>query len=131
MAHLPNVMPKVIVVDDEPAIRTYAREVLEDEGYVVAEAGGVDEAVLLLALDGISVALTDVVMPGASGLALAHCIRLRWPHVAVIVMSGQHLPKPTDLPPATRVLTKPFSPDLLVSMVADAVDQQRIDPTTL
>ena len=84
-----------------------------------------DEALLLLALDDISVALTDIVMPGASGIDLAHRINVRWPHVAVILMSGQLLPKPGDLPPETRVLTKPFSPNLLVSVVADAVQQQR------
>lgn len=121
----PLARQKVMVVDDEPAIRSYAREVLEEEGYVVAEAGSLDEAVLLLALDGISVALTDIVMPGASGIDLAHRINLRWPHVAVILMSGQHLPNPGDLPPDTRVLTKPFSPNLLVSVVADVVQRQR------
>ena len=73
MAHAPAV--KVMVVDDEPAIRLYAREVLQDKGYVVAEAGSLDEALLLLALDGISVALTDIVMPGASGIDLAHRIK--------------------------------------------------------
>ena len=114
-----------MVLDDEPAIRSYAREVLQEEGYLVAEAGSMDEALLLLALDGISVALTDIVMPGASGIDLAHRINVRWPHVAVILMSGQLLPKPGDLPPETRVLTKPFSPDLLVSVVADAVQQRR------
>ena len=67
----PLARQKVMVVDDEPAIRSYAREVLEEEGYVVAEAGSLDEAVLLLALDGISVAITDIVMPGASGIDLA------------------------------------------------------------
>ena len=118
-------MPKIIVVDDEPGIRLYAREVLEEEGYVVAEAGTVDEAVLLLALNGITVAITDIVMPGGSGIDLAHRIRLGWPHVAVILMSGQLLPKPNDLPPETRVLTKPFSSDLLISVVADAVEHQR------
>ena len=77
-----------MVVDDEPAIRSYAREVLQDEGYVVAEAGSLDEALLLLALDGISVALTDIVTPGASGIDLAHRINVRWPHVAVILCQG-------------------------------------------
>ena len=129
MAHAPAV--KVMVVDDEPAIRSYAREVLQDEGYVVAEAGSLDEAVLLLALDGISVALTDIVMPGASGIDLAHRIRLGGPHVAVILMSGQHLPKPGDLPPETRLVSKPFSSDILLSVVADAVAQQRPIPSEL
>jgi two-component system cell cycle sensor histidine kinase/response regulator CckA len=126
MEHAPAFRQKVLVVDDEPAIRSYVREVLEDDGYVVAEAGSLEEAVLLLALDGISVALTDIVMPGASGLDLAHRISLGWPHVVVVLMSGQHLPNPGDLPPETRVLTKPFSSDLLVSVVADAVRQQRV-----
>ena len=58
-------------------VRSYAREVLQEEGYLVAEAGSLDEALLLLALDGISVALTDIVMPGASGIDLAHRINVR------------------------------------------------------
>ena len=70
----PAVRQKVMVVDDEPAIRSYARGA-PGRRYLVAEAGSLDEALLLLALDGISVALTDIVMPGASGIDLAHRIK--------------------------------------------------------
>jgi DNA-binding NtrC family response regulator len=112
-------MPKVVlIVDDEALIRSFVRDILEDEGYEVKEAGDVHEALMLLENDGISAVLTDIELPGGlDGLDLARMIRVMWPSMALIVTSGRTLPRPSDLPPHTSLLTKPFSPDRLVSIV--------------
>ena len=112
-------MSKVIlVVDDEPIIRTSVREILEEHGYAVKEAGNVHEALQLLEEDGIAAVLTDIEMPGGlNGLDLARMIRAMWPSTALVVTSGQMLPRPDELPPHTPMLTKPFSPERLIDVM--------------
>lgn len=94
-------MSKVIlVVDDEPLIRTSVREILEDNGYAVKEAGDAHGALHLLEEDGITAVLTDIEMPGGlNGVDLARMIRAMWPSMALVVTSGRTLPRPSELPP--------------------------------
>jgi CheY-like chemotaxis protein len=115
-------MPKVIlIVDDEPLIRIQIREILEKEGFAVKEAANVHQALQLLDEDGISAVLTDIEMPGGlNGLDLARMVRAMWPAMPLIVTSGHFLPRPHELPPHTPLLTKPFSPERLVSTVRSA-----------
>jgi CheY-like chemotaxis protein len=108
----------VLVVDDEVLIRSFVRDILEDEGYVVKEAANVHEALTALEESGVSVVLTDIEMPGGlNGLDLARMVRVMWPTMPLIVTSGRTLPRPVELPPHTLVLTKPFSPERLVSLI--------------
>jgi two-component system, response regulator PdtaR len=108
----------LLVVDDEPLLRTYVRELLEEAGYAVKEAANADDAIGLLEDDGIIAVLTDIEMPGTlDGIDLAWMIRTRWPTLPVVVTSGKHLPKPADLPANTHIVTKPFSPERLLSVV--------------
>jgi CheY-like chemotaxis protein len=115
-------MPKVIlVVDDEPLLRTLVRDVLEDMGYAVKEAGTADEALKLLEEDGIAAVLTDIEMPGPfNGLDLAWMVRAMWPTIPVVVTSGRMLPKKEELPAHTPMLTKPFSPQRLIDVIGSA-----------
>jgi CheY-like chemotaxis protein len=116
-------MPAVLVVDDDPNIRCLIRATLEDSGYAVKEAENADEAISFLdEVDGVSVVLTDIKMPGhEDGLHLAWLIRAMWPSISVVVMSGQTLPRPEELPVHVGVLTKPFSAQRLVAAIATAV----------
>jgi CheY-like chemotaxis protein len=108
----------LLVVDDEPLLRTYVRDLLEGAGYAVKEAANAHDAIGLLEDDGIIAVLTDIEMPGAlDGIDLAWMIRTRWPTLPVVVTSGKQLPKPSDLPANTLVVTKPFSPERLLSVV--------------
>jgi two-component system, response regulator PdtaR len=115
-------MPKVIlIVDDEPLLRALVRDVLEDIGHAVKEAGTADEAIKLLEEGGIAAVLTDIEMPGPfNGLDLAWMVRAMWPTIPVVVTSGRQLPKKEDLPPHTPMLTKPFSPDRLIDVIGSA-----------
>jgi CheY-like chemotaxis protein len=108
----------LLVVDDEPLLRTYVRDLLEDAGYAVKEAANAEDAINLIEDDGILAVLTDIEMPGAlDGIDLAWMIRTRWPTLPVVLISGKQLPKPGDLPANTPVVTKPFSPERLLSVV--------------
>src|SRR5690606_11343556 len=79
----------VLVVDDEPLMRTVMKRVLVDEGYDVVTAAHPREA-LELARNGPrpDVVLTDLLMPGMDGVELARRLRDRWPGVAFVFMSA-------------------------------------------
>lgn len=122
MPRIMSFVPKIMIVDDEPLIRAYARQIVEEAGYAAIEAANADQAMQLLADEGIAAMVTDVQMPGSmDGLQLARSVKARWPAIAIVVMSGRHLPLPTDVPVGTCFLSKPFSEQRLVNVLAVAI----------
>ena len=110
-----HLTPRVLLVDDDPLVRSFARDVMEEAGYEVAEAANVDEAMRGLEKDGFAIVVTDIEMPGsANGVDLAWTIRSRWPYLGVIIMSGCRLPLPMDIPDQALMLTKPFTGQRLI-----------------
>src|SRR4051812_179969 len=73
-------LPVVLVVEDDPLVRTLAVEVVEDAGFLAIEAANADEAIIILEHRAdIALVFTDIDMPGSmDGLKLAHAIRNRW-----------------------------------------------------
>ena len=110
----------VLIVDDEPIIRMYVRDVLENAGHAAKEASNAQDALKLIAEDGITLVVTDIEMPGEKdGRALAREVRARWPNIAVIITSGRRLPRPDEMPVDARFLSKPFSEERLFDEVSD------------
>jgi two-component system, response regulator PdtaR len=110
-----------------------ARGLVEEVGFQVKEAANVEEAVALLESGDISLVLTDVEMPGdLNGVDLTWMIRARWPQLPVVVTSGRLLPKIGELPPQTLIVTKPFSPDRLISVLTlqEAHYREGLDSTS-
>jgi CheY-like chemotaxis protein len=109
----------VLIVDDEPLIRAYARTIVEEAGYAAAEARDAADAMRALAEEAVDVVLTDIELgAGPSGLELSQAIRQRWPSIALIVMSAQVLPNAGDLPADAAFVSKPFSDARLLSVLA-------------
>ncbi|MEP7383405.1 MAG: response regulator [Gemmatimonadota bacterium] len=104
----------VLVVDDEESVRRVAARTLRREGYRVSEARDADEALSLVSQDP-SVAdllLTDLVMPGLSGVELASCMVAARPDVRVLFSSGASalaLGESARLPRGAAFLPKPFT----------------------
>ncbi len=109
----------VLVVDDERAVRGVSRYVLEGAGYAVIEACSGEEAVTALSSrgDDVVAVLTDMMMPGMDGPALARHIRARWPDIPVVGMSGLGASDRfgTETLGVRAFLPKPFTPDVLRS----------------
>jgi two-component system, response regulator PdtaR len=106
----------ILVVEDEPLIRMFAAGTLADAGYAVLVAGTGEEALQVIAAgEPLAAVMTDIEMPGRiDGLELARIIDAQWPTIAVVVVSGQHLPRPDELPHQAQFLTKPYSADRLI-----------------
>ena len=115
----------VLVVEDEEAVRQFAVESLERQGYQVLEAASGEEAIKVASrFDGtIHLLLTDVVMPGMKGPELAARLRALRPGLRVLLMSGYAADIVTsgDLRDAPLV-SKPFTPASLSRSVRGVLD---------
>ncbi len=79
---------KILLVDDEEAIRKMVRAVLGNELYEFGEAVNGLDAQALLAKQHFDLIITDVIMPDCDGIELVMAIRRTQPDIKVIVMSG-------------------------------------------
>jgi two-component system, cell cycle sensor histidine kinase and response regulator CckA len=114
--------PTILLVEDEPAVRSLARKVLERSGFTVVEAADPAAAIELEAgyAGRIDLLLSDVVMPGMSGQVLADRLVLRRPGMRVLFMSGYNeeaILHQGILREGAALLTKPFSPNELLDLV--------------
>jgi CheY-like chemotaxis protein len=97
--------PTLIVVDDDPEVRTIISEFLEDSGYRVLQAdGGARALTLLESHPETQVVVTDIRMPDMSGVELADRATRRWGGIKVILISGYS----ATHRPGHRFLRKPF-----------------------
>ena len=108
--------PVVLLVEDEPLVRTLQVDILRDAGFWVLEAQDADEAFeILKRRRDVRAILTDVNMPGSlDGFEFARLVAQGWPEVGVMVISGKAFPDEGDLPPSATFVTKPVHPDALV-----------------
>ena len=113
-------IPLILVVEDEPLIRAYAAEMLQDAGWRALEASDSTDALKLLgAHPEVDVVFTDVTMPGEmDGLALAECVHRLHPQVELVVTSGRHVIANDNLPDDGTFLRKPYGFDDLIEVIA-------------
>lgn len=127
-----NRTPFALVVDDDMMILMDACAILEEAGFRPLEATTADEALDVLAqYDGqVQLLFTDVQMPGSrDGFALARETAARWPHIKILVASGNLKPAPDDLPEGAMFLGKPFSAELVHTRLKELLpDGQKPGP---
>lgn len=116
--------PKVLVVDDNRALAENIVEILDDEGIAagLAESGG--DALALIADEGYNLVITDIRMPGMTGIELLQRIREDWPEMPVVVMtaySSDQALRDAAAAGALCVLSKPVVMDEVVELVARVV----------
>jgi CheY-like chemotaxis protein len=113
----------VLVVDDDPGARLFARRVLEKSGYPVIDAGNGREALQRLEADeSVALVVADLNMPELDGLELIWEMRDadRWSHIPVIVLTGETdelLEAKLIEEGADDYLSKPFDPRMFVARV--------------
>jgi CheY-like chemotaxis protein len=114
----PDMLPAMLIVEDEPFIRMAAADIVSDIGVSPYEAADAGEALDLLgAHPEIGLLFTDVNMPGMDGIALARRAREMRPDMSVIVTSGRRVIPPEQLPEDGTFLPKPYGSEQLANAV--------------
>jgi DNA-binding NtrC family response regulator len=113
---------RILIVDDEPAIRMLLRMAFEKAGFQVETAGNVDEAIVLFETTPFQFVLSDVNMPGPSGHDLMRWIAAQHPDTRTAIMTGCDL-ECVSCPAVGRcaLLPKPFLPAQAVELVRETM----------
>ena len=116
---------RILVVEDNAALRRIVRRQLKELGYVPSEAANGVEALAALQSISVDLVLTDVVMPGGiDGYELARQVKRQWPQIAVVLTSG--FPERSSAPQGgdsnLPLLIKPYRENDLARVVRRALD---------
>ena len=124
VAPSPSGTETVLLVEDESGVRKLIRDVLDQHGYRVLEAGsGAAALETSEAHEGpIDLLVTDLVMPGMNGRDLAEALALLRPEMKVLYLSGYTAQGTIDQ--SAQFLEKPFSPETLARKIRDVLDNQ-------
>jgi PAS domain S-box-containing protein len=114
----------LLVVDDEPSVRSSLRRMLARQGYHVHEAESGHDAIAQYErnADSIALVLTDIFMPGMGGSELAAELRLRAPNLPIVFMSGytaDEVVRRGLMQPSTHFLQKPFERQALLKVLEE------------
>ncbi|UCE52904.1 MAG: response regulator [Desulfobacterales bacterium] len=118
-------MQRVLVIDDEPQIRSLLRLILEREGFEVEEATDGIAGIKIYRQNPVDLIISDLIMPNKDGIGMIIELKKEFPDVKIIAMSGGGLNKPEGYLEgakklgAQRTLTKPIDRDKLLRAIKD------------
>ncbi len=121
--------PRILVVDDDRAVRSALKVNLSKHGLHVTLAESAEEALSHLESSPYDVVLTDVRMPGSTGLELLVQLRETWPDLPVIVMTGYSSVEDAVIAMksgAADYLIKPISKDELLMIIDRTLEQRSL-----
>lgn len=114
-------MKKILIVEDEKAIREFEVINLNRAGYTAVEAQSAEEALEIYETeDGFDIALLDITLPGMDGFELCKILRAKSPKIGIIMLTArtQEMDKVNGLMlGADDYITKPFSPSELLARI--------------
>jgi putative two-component system response regulator len=120
---------KILIVDDEPGVGRILQLYLSAEGYSCAVAASGEEALEVLSQDHWDLVVSDIMMPGISGIELLSRVKDQYPDVAMIMVTGVN-DNGTGLSAvkngAYGYITKPFERNELIISVAGALERRRL-----
>jgi DNA-binding NtrC family response regulator len=119
----------ILVVDDEAVVREGLRRVLEKDQFRVETCGSGRAALDLLQETDFGLVITDLKMPGMSGLEVLKAIKILQPEIPVIVITGYStVDNAVDAMRSGAIdyIAKPFSPELLMEKVSKAFEQKTV-----
>jgi two-component system nitrogen regulation response regulator NtrX len=127
-------MPSILIVDDEPGVRSALTGVLRDEGYDVDSVDSGEACLERLAVEAYDVVVLDIWLPGMDGLATLARMRERQIDVQVVIISGHG-----NVESAVRAIKmgafdfveKPLSLEKTVLVVRNALRQRRLEAENL
>lgn len=119
-----NASRKVLVVDDDPAVRKSIDRVLTGKGYAVITAENGEEAMRKLNQEKYDLVYTDIRMPGMSGLEVAEQVKAQKPWTPVVIITGYGTDAAQARAKAAGVSSfvhKPLSPEMIEDSARDAL----------
>ncbi|HET6202731.1 MAG TPA: HD domain-containing phosphohydrolase [Planctomycetota bacterium] len=125
---------RILLLDDERAVRRALGIFLRRRGFTVLESGEVDEALELLAREPIGAVVADLELPGAGGVAFLEAARERRPDVEVLFATGRpepHVAYEALRQGACEVLRKPFLFDDAERALERALERRELREKTL
>ena len=126
-APVPSLSARVLLVEDSPDLSSTIAASLEKSGCIVTPVASAQEAerLALAPGSGFDVVLSDIVMPGADGVALAVRLRKRRPDLPVVLMTGYSKEARHGAPSGMEVLAKPCAAGEIVGALSRAISSQR------
>jgi response regulator RpfG family c-di-GMP phosphodiesterase len=125
-----NTSGRILIVDDEPAIGRLLRDKLSHDGFECKDCTQGEDALKLLAHQAFDAVVSDLQMPGLSGLDLLRKVRQSFPHVAFLIATGVN-----DIHESIRAmkegaddyLLKPFQWDTVLLSINRALEKRRLE----
>lgn len=120
-------MALILIIDDEPQIRSMLKLMLERDGYEVAEAPDGIEGIKVYRQKPADLIITDLIMPNKDGIGMIIDLKKEFPNVKIIAMSGGGLNKPEGYLRGAKklgaacTLTKPIDRDEMLRTIKDVL----------
>jgi two-component system, cell cycle sensor histidine kinase and response regulator CckA len=117
----------ILVVDDDQPVRVMLARLLRAQGYTVVQATSATDARKALEKQRPDLLISDIVMPGESGIDLRRHVANRWPGLPVILVSGYSSEGPAEFAsrtPDTRFVQKPFAADQLLALIDETLSDK-------
>jgi PAS domain S-box-containing protein len=115
----------VLLVEDDDLIRLTTTAMLSDIGCKVREAGTAQEALKILDEQPVDILLTDVGLPGVSGLQLARDVHARRPNLCLVLATGDSGVKSEAAQLGATLIVKPYTPTSLRQGLEHAMNNHR------
>jgi CheY-like chemotaxis protein len=109
----------ILLVEDHAGSRYALARILRKEGHKVTEAADGNEALALLQKSRFALVVTDLLMPNQTGLVLLARIRVEWPHMPILLISGHLSPEAGKIisDGFTEFIRKPIDRAALIAAV--------------
>jgi len=122
-----KIMALILIIDDEPQIRSLLKLMLERDGYEVAEAPDGVEGIRIYRQNPADLIITDLIMPNKDGIGVIIDLKKEFPNVKIIAMSGGGLNKPEGYLKGAKklgaacTLTKPIDRGEMLKAIKDVL----------
>jgi len=130
-------MARILIIDDEPQIRSMLTLMLEREGYEVVEAPDGVDGIKIYRQNPADLIITDLIMPNKDGIGMIIDLKKEFPDVKIIAMSGGGLNKPNGYLKGAKklgaacTLTKPIDREEMLNAVRETLKESPPEGTQL
>ena len=115
----------ILIIDDEPALRTLVTEILTEQGYQCLQASNGREGLEMINNEPVDMVISDIIMPELDGIRLAGLLKENFPDVKILLVSGYTEVDGAEHTPDEyyeNLIVKPFASNELLRRVRQILD---------